>query len=589
MKMFYRNLKLVWKASPFYLLGMFLTSISSAGTNIVSIFAFASLIDAGANLSNNMDINIQNIFFPFSLIIFCAVANIFFDQMQLYLSEVRRQRVIDYIDTLIISKLSELPASVVETPEFQDEFKIIEVFSKDKFINTVEVRLPTLFKSLAVLIYAGIAIVINNPMILILILVTNFLFVMWVIKENAKFYSLVEKWTPIRRQKDYLVSLSHDLGMFTNLKVYSLFKYLLGKISSLQVELFTRNNNYRKKFRVLAIIISLISYFTANLSARAYYAWLLVSGALSIGQFSFFFQIVDTINVNSFYTFGPIMDIKDNNYYVKHLFRFLDLPVTKEDGNIKLEDNDLYIEFKNVSFSYPGRKTPALKNISFKLPSGDKLAILGQNGSGKSTLMKLLAKYYIPSSGKILINGINLNRIDTLWWRNQISYLVQEVPRYYLSVKENIEIGDYKSKLDIESIDNSIRLAELYDDVNDLPKREETMLGKFFEGGVDLSGGQWQKLSIARSLYGSSKILVLDEPTSAIDTISEQNIMRNILDKAKTQSLLIVSHKLSNIIFANQIILLEKGKITEKGTHSQLLELNGKYSEIFKLQSQIYE
>ncbi|MBL8015585.1 MAG: ABC transporter ATP-binding protein, partial [Candidatus Doudnabacteria bacterium] len=251
-------------------------------------------------------------------------------------------------------------------------------------------------------------------------------------------------------------------------------------------------------------------------------------------------------------------------------------------------DIGLTIEFKDVSFTYQGRRSPALRNISFKLPPGEKLAVIGHNGSGKSTLVKLLAKYYQPHSGKIYVNDVDLEDIDTEWWRRQISYLVQEVPKYYMSFSENIELGDYISKPNKDSLDTAIKSAELEADVEDLPKGKETMLGKFFAGGVDLSGGQWQKLAIARSLYGQSKVLILDEPTSAIDAATEQKILHNVFTKMKSQTALIISHKFSNIKLADQIIVLEKGEIVEHGSHSDLMELAGVYSKLYKLQSEAF-
>ncbi|MBL8015431.1 MAG: ABC transporter ATP-binding protein [Candidatus Doudnabacteria bacterium] len=289
-RMFWRNLKVTWQASRVYFLGIAVAASVEAAVGITSIFAFSQIIDAGTKLAANDTSAGQRILVSFGVLVACSVINTFLGQAQLYLGEVHKQRVIDHIDKLVIAKLGSLPASFVESAEFQDKFKMIELFSKDKFINTVEVRLPTLFRSVANLIYAGVAMLLQSPGILGVILVTQFLFVSWVIKENGKFYALVEEWTPIRRQKDYFISLTHDLGVFTNLKVYSLFPYLLRKVRGLQDELHKRNNNYRKVFRVQAVIASLLTYLLSNLATRGYYVWLLVTGAVTLGQFSFYFQ-----------------------------------------------------------------------------------------------------------------------------------------------------------------------------------------------------------------------------------------------------------------------------------------------------------
>lgn len=563
-------------------------SIAEATINIVTIVIFAQIVDAATKLISQDPSAGNNIINSFVVLTIASIVSVVIGQLQLYVGEVYKQRVIDYIDNLIISKIKNLPASLVESSDFQDQFKMINLFSKDKFINTIEVRLPTLFKSVSVLVYSGIIIALKDPIALIVILISQLLFVTWVIKESRKFYALVEGWTPIQRQKDYLVSLTHDLSMFTNLKVYALFPFLLNKIKGLQDQIYNRNNNYRRTFRFQAIIGSLLTFTVSNLMIRSYYIWQLASGIISLGQFSLYFPLIDTLNHNAFFTFGPVMNIKDNNQYVKHLFNFLDLDIEDPRGLEKLDVMGLDIEFDRVSFNYPGRSNPAINKISFHVKSGEKFAILGHNGSGKTTLIKLLAKYYIPTSGKILINGRDLQEIDTDWWRKQIGYLVQEVPKYYMSVRENIELGDYSAKSNVKGLMESVKVAELTHEIDDLPDGLESMLGKFFAGGVDLSGGQWQKLSIARSIYGNPKVLILDEPTSSIDVRTEQKIFENILEEMKTQTVFIISHKFSNIKNAGQIIVLERGNIIEKGTHKQLMEENKQYAELYNLQAKAF-
>ena len=220
--MFWRNIKITWQASRLYFIGILVTALLEAAVNITTIYAVAQIIDSGSKLLNQDASARDQILFFFIVLVVCSIITTIIGQIKLYLGEVHKQRVVDHIDRLIIEKLTSLPAEFVESAQFQDQFKMIDLFSKEKFINTVEIRLPTLFRSLANLVYAGVAVLSNSPAILLIILVAQFIYVTWVIKQNGKFYELIEEWTPIRRQKDYFVSLTHDLGMFTNLKVYSL-------------------------------------------------------------------------------------------------------------------------------------------------------------------------------------------------------------------------------------------------------------------------------------------------------------------------------------------------------------------------------
>jgi ATP-binding cassette subfamily B protein len=268
---------------------------------------------------------------------------------------------------------------------------------------------------------------------------------------------------------------------------------------------------------------------------------------------------------------------------------FMEIP-TKPTGDFKITSTPK-IEFKNVSFSYPNSKTKALDNISFVLDPGDSLAIVGENGAGKTTLIKLLIGAYEPSEGTILINDQPLNRVDRESYLSQLGALFQDYARYeFATLGQNVWFGNTHKPYDQDLIIEALRDADLENLVKKYDKGLNQIMSKDFDDNstTDLSGGQWQRLSIARAFFRSPNVLLLDEPTAAVDAKSEYDIFRNIIKKQRGKSTIIISHRFSTVRKAREIIVLSKGRIIESGTHEQLIANDGLYKEMFELQAEGY-
>lgn len=243
------------------------------------------------------------------------------------------------------------------------------------------------------------------------------------------------------------------------------------------------------------------------------------------------------------------------------------------------------IRFEGVSFSYPdGRKT--LSNLNFSIPIGKKIAIVGENGAGKSTLVKLLARFYDPTEGKILIDGMDLQEIELKAWRKYLSVVFQDFGQYHLSAKENIGIS--RSSFDLEEIAEAAKRGGFDSVVEKLPRGFESMLGKEF-GGTSLSGGEWQKIAMSRAFFrDTAKLLILDEPTSALDPKSEHEVFQKFAENTENKTTLFITHRLGSVRMADWILVLKNGKLIEEGTHEQLFSKNGEYANLFSLQANRY-
>lgn len=284
----------------------------------------------------------------------------------------------------------------------------------------------------------------------------------------------------------------------------------------------------------------------------------------------------------------------ENHLFISTLFDFLAYepkivaPAHPARLEIPPSATGLDIEFRNVSFTYPDKSEPVLKNSSFTLHAGESIALVGQNGAGKTTLVKLLTRLYDPSEGKILIGGHNIKEYDPHELREQIGVIFQNFVRYNMTAGENIGVGRVAELENRVMQEMAAQKSGAEEIIARLDKNYDAMLGHWFEKGVDLSRGEWQKIALARTFMRDAPILILDEPTSALDARAEYDIFQRFRNLTDGRSVIFISHRFSTVHLADRIFVLEQGNIIESGSHKELLDLSGKYSELFHLQAEAY-
>ena len=336
----------------------------------------------------------------------------------------------------------------------------------------------------------------------------------------------------------------------------------------------------------LGIIASGAFYF-----AYGWVGFAAIAGAITIGQMTMYiaqFRLGQSAVTSSL---TSVNGMYEDNLYLSNLTEYLEHEVPEQSGSLHAgpmpEDG---IRFDNVSFFYPGSDVPALDNVSLHITPGESLAIVGENGSGKTTLIKLLTRLYTPTHGKISLEGLPLEEWDIDTLRRKIGVIFQDFARYQLIVGENIGIGD-ADNLDSENeIEIAAKKGMAEEFVRDLPSGYKTQLGTWFKDGKELSGGQWQKVALSRAFMRSkADILILDEPTAAIDAKAEADIFAHFAELTANRISIIISHRFSTVRRADHIIVLEKARIMEQGSHEELLELGGQYATLFKLQAEGYQ
>jgi ATP-binding cassette subfamily B protein len=327
------------------------------------------------------------------------------------------------------------------------------------------------------------------------------------------------------------------------------------------------------------------------------YAWIVlatVAERITLGQMTMYLALFKQGQSSVASILSAVGGMYEDNLYLSTLYEYLETPVPEPrsgrgEGLPHGPDPRDGIRFENVSFTYPGAERPALSGIDLHIRPGESLALVGENGSGKTTLIKLLTRLYRPASGRILLDGLDLEEWEEEALRQRIGVIFQDFSRYQFLVGENIGVGDVRAFEDEQRWSEAARKGMADAIVTDLPQGYETQLGKWFKGGMELSGGQWQKVALARAFMRTeADILVLDEPTAAMDAAAEATIFEHFRKLTENRIAILISHRFSTVRMASQIVVIENGRIIEHGSHDQLMALDGRYARLFSLQAEGY-
>ena len=393
-----------------------------------------------------------------------------------------------------------------------------------------------------------------------------------------------------RRLQIYLeMVLTREDGV-KEVKLFQLGKHFLKRY----IDIFNRIYREDKSLVLRRTAWGYVFGLLASLSFYFAYGWVgfsAILGVITIGQMTMYiaqFRIGQNAVTSSL---TAINGMYEDNLYLSNLDEYMnhevpELSGTKAYGPIRGDG----VRFEDVSFIYPGSAKPALDKISIHIKPGESLAIVGENGSGKTTLIKLLTRLYKPTSGRIFLEGLDLEEWDIDALRKKVGVIFQDFNRYQLVVGENIGIGDIKDTDDLERVQEAAQKGMADSFIKDLPDAYSTQLGAWFKNGRELSGGQWQKIALSRAfMRKSADILVLDEPTAAIDAKAEAEIFAHFRELTKNRISIIISHRFSTVRMADHIIVFEKGRVVEEGSHPELIEKQGIYENLFELQAQGYK
>ena len=488
----------------------------------------------------------------------------------------------------LMHKAAVMDLEYFEDAEFYDKMERARRQTNSRVILMAEVLAQV--QDAITIGFLAVGLIAFNPWLILVLVVTLIPGFLGESHFNRYSYSLTLGWTPERRLLDYLRYAGVSDNHAKEVKIFGLSEHLTRQYEKLSMEFFHENRSLSTRRAVWGSILAAIStlgYYTAYVVI----ALQTVNGHITIGDLTFltgsFSRMRGALN-------GILLRftrIADGALYLKDLFDFLALRpkiVSPPQPRPVPRPFTQGIVFENVGFRYPGSEKWVLRHISFELPAGEKLALVGENGAGKTTLVKLLARLYDPSEGRILLDGRDLREYDVEALRQEVGIIFQDYIRYYFTAGENIAVGR------IDQLGNQERIADaaarsLADTVIEkLPGQYQQMLGKRFENGVDLSGGEWQKIALARAYMRDAQLLILDEPTAALDARAEHEVFQRFTELTRGKSAVLISHRFSTTRMADRILVLEHGGVLEMGTHEELLGHAGRYAELFNLQAEGY-
>ena len=496
----------------------------------------------------------------------------------------------DYI-TMISDKIMKMDFKNTEDPEVLNKIKSVmnAVMSNNTGVEGVYHTLLGLFGRLTAFVGYISIVLFLSPWILLFLIINVLISYALTMRVKKYEYSQKEKAADKDRRTFYVFDTMYDFAYGKDIRIYDLKNILIDKFKKFRGERIDISNDVQEKqlkVKIVDVILLVIREFVVY----GYLIYNVLFRGMGIGDFTMYFSTINGFGDWMKGILDDLANIKAQNMYLDDMREFLEIKSEDKEKTRDIPiDSSYEIEFKNVSFKYPKTDKYIYKNLSLKIKKGQRLAIVGINGAGKTTFVKLLCRLYEPTSGEILINGVNIQSFSKEEYYKILSVVFQDIKTFAFTVAENVSLENLED-VDREKVLHCIEKAGVGDKINSLQKGIDTSLLKILDGeGVELSGGENQKLALARALYKNGKIVILDEPTSALDAVAEYNIYKGFDELIGDKTAIYISHRLASTKFCDVIAFFENGEIVEYGTHEELLKKNGKYSDMFNIQAQYYK
>ena len=584
---------LVWDTSAALTVVMALTTLVSgilpaAIASIGGLFvdAVASAFQATGNSAQQMRSEaLYYVFLEAGLVVLMTAAQ----RISTVCQSILRVLLGNKINVMILEKALTLELAHFEDSEFYDKLVRARREASSRPLSLV-IKTFDLFRDSILLVTIGIWLYQFSPYAVLLLGLAGVPAFLAEARFSGEAFRIHRRRSAERRLQIYLeMVLTREDGV-KEVKLLQLGKLFVQRYVDIFKNIYREDKSLvlRRGFwgYVLGLLASAAFYF-----AYGWVGFAAIAGTITIGQMTMYiaqFRLGQNAVTSSL---TAVNGMYEDNLYLSNLSEYLSHKVPEQTGSkIKGPDSGAGILFENVSFNYPGSENPALHNINLHIRPGESLAIVGENGSGKTTLIKLLTRLYVPTEGKIFLEGLELSGWDIGTLRQKIGVIFQDFSRYQLVVGENIGIGDVKNIHQDDHVADAARkgMADVF--IRDLPAGYKTQLGTWFKDGKELSGGQWQKIALSRAfMRNQADILILDEPTAAIDAKAEAEIFEHFRDLTANKISIIISHRFSTVRRADYIVVLEQGEILERGSHTELLHLDGQYATLFKLQAKGYQ
>jgi ATP-binding cassette, subfamily B, bacterial len=493
-----------------------------------------------------------------------------------------------HVSVRVMEHAARLDLTAHENPSFHDQLERARVQATDRIAMVHAIG--SMAQQLIVAVSLSLGILAFSPWLLVLLVLA----VVPAFLGESHFaflgYALNVRQTPTRRQLDYLRVLGASKESAKELRLFGLAPYITGRYAELSDELYTQNVELARQRLWVGSLLSLVST-GSYYAAYAYVIFRTVNGDLSWGSLQFLAGSIAGASTSIQSIFSTFSSIADQSLFLTDLVQFLRVKptiATRDDAIPAPRAIRDGFRFEQVSFSYPGNARPIIDRMDFHLAPGERVALVGENGQGKTTLVKLITRLYDPTAGRVLLDGVDLRDYDLESLHREIGVIFQDFVRYEMTARENITVGRLEVGGDDLRIRKAARRSLAHDVIARLPARYDQLLGRRFDGGLDLSGGEWQKVALARAYLRDAQLLILDEPTAALDARAEFEVFDRFAELTAGKMALLISHRFSTVRMADRIVVLADGGIQEDGYHDSLMARGGRYAQLFDLQAASY-
>jgi ABC-type multidrug transport system fused ATPase/permease subunit len=514
-----------------------------------------------------------------------------FSRGQALLRDLMRASLANHVNTMILEKATTLELKHFEDADFYDKMQNARREASSRPLSLV-LEIASLSQQLIVLASYALLLARVSPWSVLLIVAASLPAFFAEAKFSGQSFRLNSWRAPEGRRQNYLEWILTRDSHVKEVKLFGLGPLVLERYRRLFAKFYSEDRALALRKSAAGVLLGLLS-LAAFYGSYLWMAWRSALGAISLGDLTLYLSVFRQGQASIQSVLASIASLYENGLFVSNLYDYLDIGTTGEAPRSSpplspLQAHAQSVEFRDVSFHYPGSEKLVLNGVSLVLKPGEKLALVGDNGAGKSTLIKLLLRLYDPTGGAILYGGVDLRDMDPRDLRDRLGVLFQDFVKYQFTAAENIGLGWVPAIADRARIEKAADDGGAAQVIASLPQKLDTMLGGWFEEGQELSGGQWQKIALARAFMRRSEVLVLDEPTASLDAEAEHDLFVKLQFLAEDRTAILISHRFSTVRQADRIAVLRDGKIEELGTHDELVAKDGRYAQLFRLQAAGY-